>query len=111
MDNKLVVQNAIDFIAAIYGIEKQASADGKINMADLGLLFSLAPLFTSANSQGVFKNLPKAMGALNQQDIADVLSYAAGKFMVKDVRTQKIVSESISLLLNAYHLAQALGEK
>lgn len=110
MENKLIVQRAIDFVMSIYNLEKQVMADGKVNMLDIGPLMAMLPTLSDPNSKGIFKNLPAAIGALTQQELVDVLSYAATKLSVKDVRTQKIASEAVQTLLHAYRLSQAFGE-
>lgn len=110
MESKLIVQNAIDFVAAIYGLEKQVMADGKINITDLGYLMSVIPVLSSPSSKGIFKNLPEALGKLSQQEIIDVLAYLATKFAVKELRSQRILSEATLMLAHAYQLSKALGE-
>lgn len=109
---KLGIQNALEVVQFGVALAKAidaAKADGKIDLADVGLLFPVAPLVVPM-IDGI-GHVPKELGDLDEDEMAALMEEAGKILGGVPAQTVKKVRAALKFAHAGYDLYMAFAEK
>lgn len=92
-------------IAIVNTIDK-AKADGKIDMADMGLLFTLIPAVQPGIS-GV-SAFPKEMVDLSVAEVTELSAFIVTELSIDDAKAKLVIEKALKLVASAIDLIGAI---
>lgn len=104
-DTKGLVE-AVDLALGVVSVGKQAKADGKVDLNDLGLLLQLVPLIGPAVQD--LSDIPAELKDLSTDEAAALIAHVGGKLSLGSAHAEKVATEALKLVAQAYSLFQAL---
>lgn len=83
-----------------------AAKDGKIDFADVPLVFRLIPDLGPAFSN--VGQVPAELADLTQEEAADVVAFVMSKLALDDAKARAVIVAALKTLASGYELVQAL---
>lgn len=101
----------VDFGLDLVQLGVDVAADKKVDMADLGLLLSRAPLLIGEGVAAVegASLIPQELSAMKEEDAAAVVAHVVAKLAVDDAKAKLIVEKSLKAAFAAYELGKAIA--
>jgi hypothetical protein len=99
-------KEAVKLVIDAYKVYKSASADGKIDLADLGLVIALVPALQPA-IEGIGE-VPTEIKDMDLNELSELSAYVVAQLGSVDSQATAIIEAALGLLSSAYKLYVAV---
>lgn len=96
----------LDLLLSVLDVGMKARADGKVDMADLGLVLQIVPNLGPA-FEGIGE-IKAEVSDLSSDEAAELIAHVMGKLILDDAKARLVVEKGLRALVANYELYKAI---
>lgn len=100
------LKEAVDLALGVVKAAGAVTADGKVDLADIGALIELSPLVGPGIAGA--DQIPAELKDLSAEEAAEVSAHVMAKLVVKDAKARKIIEDSLAVALALHKLVKTI---
>lgn len=109
MESTKELTELLNLLCDTVNVAVKASEDGKVDLADLPLLFNIIPEVGPA-FQGVDK-IPAELADLTTEEASELVTHVAARLLVTDAHAKAVIDAALKAAVANYNLYAAIKNK